>query len=91
MTELRVNAGSLNDGEHEVHDSECHHLQSVKDKRTICPHSCSARSVKRAAKAALNISGCSFPYCPRRHSHTLASISLCKDCLEVRRGIVYIR
>ena len=91
MTELQVNAGSLNHGEHEVHDAECHHLLSVKDKRDIYPDDCLEGSVKRAAKYALNIGGCSFPYCSRKHNHILASISLCKDCLVVKRRIVYIR
>ena len=89
MIELQVNAGSLNDGEHEVHDEECHHLLSVKDKRDIYPDSCLQSSIKKAAKYELNAVGCSFRYCPRRCNHILASISLCKDCLVVERGIVY--
>lgn len=91
MTQLRVNAISLNDGKHEVHYAKCHHLRTVKDKRIICPDSDSVPSVKKAAKYRLNIGGCSVPYCPRQRNHILASISLCKDCLVVKQRIVYIR
>ena len=83
MNQLFVNAGSLNDEEHEVHNSDCHHLRNVEDKRPIYPDDRSVRSVKEAAKDALNIGRCSFSYCSRRCNHILGSISLCKDCLMV--------
>ena len=90
MTQLRVNASSLNDAKHEVHKAKCYHLRTVEDKRDIFPDSDLERSVKRAARDELNLGGCSFPYCSRQRNHILNSVSLCKDCLKVKQGIVYI-
>ena len=89
MPQLCVNVGSVNPVQHEVHGEGCRHLP-VRDKRRIYPRDPLKDSVMKSARDKLNIRGCSALNCSRGRKHVLASISLCKHCLVVKRGVVHI-